>query len=60
METGATILAIIFAFALAIGIFLLLRGLMLWYFKINQIVDLMTKQLNNLREINASLKESKP
>ncbi|MFZ4521471.1 MAG: hypothetical protein ACOYNC_07190 [Bacteroidales bacterium] len=34
-----------------IGLFLLLRGVVIWYFKINAIIDLLTKQLNNQRLI---------
>jgi ABC-type uncharacterized transport system permease subunit len=30
-----------------IGLFFLLRGVVLWYFKINAMIDLLTKQLNN-------------
>lgn len=34
-----------------IGLFFILRGVVLWYFKINTMIDLLTKQLNKQEQI---------
>ncbi len=38
-----------------IGLFFLFRKVTLWYFKINEIVDILERQLNNQRDICALL-----
>ncbi len=42
---------LVIMFVVSIGLFFLLRGVFLWYFKINAMIDLLTKQLNNQRLI---------
>jgi hypothetical protein len=58
-ETTATAMVLgffIIKIAIIVVIFLLLRGLILWYLKINAIVDLLTQQLKNQRLILKHLK----
>lgn len=55
---GSSLLAIVFAL-LVIGIlvFLLLRLLNLWYFRINERVKLMEEQVELLKRIDAKLNQ---
>ena len=55
---GSSLLAIVFAL-LVIGIlvFLLLRFLNLWYFRINERVKLMEEQVELLKRIDAKLNQ---
>jgi ABC-type uncharacterized transport system permease subunit len=39
-----------------IGLFFILRGVVLWYFKINTMIDLLTKQLENQQQILKQLR----
>jgi ABC-type uncharacterized transport system permease subunit len=51
------LIGIIVGIGILIGLFLLLRNVSLWYFKINEIVELLTQIRNNLRELNAKGKD---
>jgi hypothetical protein len=42
-----------------IGLFFLFRGLVLWYFKINTMIDLLSKQLDNQEQILKHMKSEK-
>jgi hypothetical protein len=45
---------ILIILAISIGLFFLLREVMCWYFKINQLIDLQNDIIINLREISRS------
>jgi hypothetical protein len=47
---------LVILFFVLIGLFFLLRGVVLWYFKINTMIDILTKQLDNQRQILEHLK----
>jgi hypothetical protein len=52
MDTSAGLIGGFVIFVIvAVLLFLLFRFVMLWYWRINDIIDLLTKQLNNQREI---------
>lgn len=52
MTSSAGMLGImVIIIIVAVLLFLLFRFVMLWYWRINDIVDLLTKQLNNQRLI---------
>ena len=52
MTSSAEMFGIMVIFIIvAVLLFLLFRFVMLWYWRINDIVDLLTKQLNNQRLI---------
>ena len=60
MDTSAGIIgAFVIVIVVAVLLFLLFRFVMLWYWRINDIIDLLTKQLNNQREILRHLKGEK-
>jgi hypothetical protein len=40
MEAGATIVMIVIGIAITIGIFILLREVLCWYWKINKMIEL--------------------
>jgi hypothetical protein len=52
------LIGIVVFIGILIGLFLLLRNVSLWYFKINEIVELLTQIRNNLRELNAKGKDT--
>ncbi|MBL0741458.1 hypothetical protein [Chryseolinea lacunae] len=53
------IVILLIALAVLILLFLALRAIMLWYWKINKIVEIQQKQLNVLADIARSLRPKK-
>jgi hypothetical protein len=49
-ETGSLLL-IFFGLAITIGLFMLLRSVMLWYWRINEIIHLQSQQIILLRAL---------
>lgn len=52
-----TIVGIILAFGAVIGLFILMRQMVNWYFRINERYDLMVKTYRKLDEISRKLGE---
>jgi hypothetical protein len=55
MSTEGFIGTFVAMLVVIIVLFLLMREVACWYFKINKMVELLTRQLNNLQEINKAL-----
>lgn len=55
---GNAILAIIFVFSISLGIFLVIRFILLWYWRINEIVENQQQQLNALLRIEGEIRRA--
>jgi len=58
VSIGGGLVGILLFFVIWIGLFLIFRAVVLWYFKIDKQVTLMTEQNRLLREIDKKLGKS--
>jgi len=58
VSIGGGLVGILLFFVIWIGLFLIFRAVVLWYFKIDKQVTLMTEQNRLLREIDKKLDKS--
>lgn len=56
MDTFQIILGILFVAVLVVGVFIIIRDVILWYYKINERIELMQSTLKEQKETNRLLK----
>lgn len=57
MESSDVILYLLVCIAVAIGVFLLIRSIVLWYWRVNDIVKNQNRQIQLMTEQNALLEK---
>ena len=60
LSYGPIILGSLIVLAVAVGLFLLFRGVILWYYRVNEIVRLQTRTVEVLEKIWYGLVVDKP